>query len=264
MSKFTNLMERQVMRQPVFFAALTGSHLYGFATSQSDMDIRGAHAIPLVKYVGLQVGDQNIKQVGYDFETATSFDIQSADVSAYFNRILKRNMHIMEEIYAPDVYVPEDMKAFFEELRSIAKNYITVNHSAHYLGMAKQLYSRAREEGSLSYKVALHVFRNYFSGIHLMRSKHLECNLIALLDEFPDWIPVVKEIYNSRIDVPDGEVRPGDKNHIMDLFQQLDAQLVAARDASSLPEKAPSAEPLNNLLVRIRLSSMLKGVYING
>ena len=264
MGKFTALMRGQVLRHPVFFEALTGSHLYGFATPKSDMDIRGAHVIPLVEYVGLRVGDQHIKQTGYDFQEAVSFDIQSADVSAYFNRILKRNMHIMEEIYAPDVYVPENMQVFFDELRSLALGYITVKHSAHYLGMAKQLYSRARDEGSLSYKVALHVFRNYFSGIHLMRTKQLECNLITLLNEFPDYIPDVKEIYNSRMDVPDGEVRPRDKNHVLDLFQRLDGQLIAARDASSWPKEPPSAQPLNDLLVRIRLSSMLTGIYVQG
>ena len=46
---------------PLLFATISGAHLYGFPSPDSDFDLRGAHVLPLEKVVGLQVHDETVQ-----------------------------------------------------------------------------------------------------------------------------------------------------------------------------------------------------------
>ncbi len=41
---------------PLLFATISGAHLYGFPSPDSDFDLRGVHLLPLEEIVGLQEG----------------------------------------------------------------------------------------------------------------------------------------------------------------------------------------------------------------
>ena len=41
---------------PLLFATISGAHLYGFPSPDSDFDLRGVHVLPLKDVVGLQTG----------------------------------------------------------------------------------------------------------------------------------------------------------------------------------------------------------------
>ena len=41
---------------PLMFATISGAHLYGFPSPDSDFDLRGVHLLPLVDVVGLKTG----------------------------------------------------------------------------------------------------------------------------------------------------------------------------------------------------------------
>jgi predicted nucleotidyltransferase len=47
---------------PLLFATISGAHLYGFPSPDSDFDLRGAHVLPLDKVVGLEVRDETVEQ----------------------------------------------------------------------------------------------------------------------------------------------------------------------------------------------------------
>ena len=47
---------------PLLFATISGAHLYGFPSPDSDFDLRGAHVLPLEKVVGLEVRDETVQQ----------------------------------------------------------------------------------------------------------------------------------------------------------------------------------------------------------
>jgi predicted nucleotidyltransferase len=40
---------------PLLFATISGAHVYGFPSPDSDFDLRGAHKLPLEKVIGLEV-----------------------------------------------------------------------------------------------------------------------------------------------------------------------------------------------------------------
>jgi hypothetical protein len=41
---------------PLVFATISGAHLYGFPSADSDVDLRGVHLLPLREVVGLRTG----------------------------------------------------------------------------------------------------------------------------------------------------------------------------------------------------------------
>lgn len=46
---------------PLLFATISGAHLYGFPSPDSDYDLRGAHVLPLEKVVRLEVRDETVE-----------------------------------------------------------------------------------------------------------------------------------------------------------------------------------------------------------
>src|SRR5580698_10154288 len=46
---------------PLLFASISGAHLYGFPSPDSDFDLRGAHVLPLERVVGLDVRDETVE-----------------------------------------------------------------------------------------------------------------------------------------------------------------------------------------------------------
>ena len=41
---------------PLIFVTISGAHLYGFPSPDSDYDLRGVHVLPARQVVGLEVG----------------------------------------------------------------------------------------------------------------------------------------------------------------------------------------------------------------
>jgi uncharacterized protein len=46
---------------PLLFATISGAHLYGFPSPDSDYDLRGAHILPVEAVVGLKVRDETVE-----------------------------------------------------------------------------------------------------------------------------------------------------------------------------------------------------------
>jgi len=51
---------------PLLFAAISGAHLYGFPSPDSDFHLRAAHVLPVEKVVGLEVRDESVEHSRVD------------------------------------------------------------------------------------------------------------------------------------------------------------------------------------------------------
>ena len=47
---------------PLLFATISGAHLYGSPSPDSDYDLRAAHVLPLEKVIGLDVRHETVEQ----------------------------------------------------------------------------------------------------------------------------------------------------------------------------------------------------------
>src|SRR5262249_45696596 len=113
---------------PLLFATVSGAHLYGFPSPDSDYDLRGAHILPAEEILGLFRQRDTVELSKHD---ELELDLVTHDVQKFFGLLLKSNGYVLEQLYSPLVVhtTPEH-----EELKWIAKSCITRNHAHHYFG----------------------------------------------------------------------------------------------------------------------------------
>ena len=67
---------------PLVFATISGAHLYGFPSPDSDFDLRGVHLLPLEEVVGLDVGRETVEKSG--MEDGIEIDLVTHDAKKFF------------------------------------------------------------------------------------------------------------------------------------------------------------------------------------
>ena len=65
---------------PLLFATISGAHLYGFPSPDSDFDLRGAHVLPIDKVVGLKIADETVEL--FNRRAKQTEDVALADIVA--------------------------------------------------------------------------------------------------------------------------------------------------------------------------------------
>src|SRR5204862_2538173 len=83
---------------PLLFATISGAHLYGFPSPDSDFDLRGAHVLPVEKVVGLTVQDETLEDSRVI--DGLEMDIVSHDVKKFFGLLLKKNGYVLDQLYS--------------------------------------------------------------------------------------------------------------------------------------------------------------------
>jgi predicted nucleotidyltransferase len=263
---------------PLLFATISGAHLYGFPSPDSDFDLRGAHVLPLDTVVGLDVRDETVQDSRVI--EGLEMDIVSHDVRKFFGLLLKKNGYVLEQLFSPLILqtTPEH-----EELKEICRpspvrrrrgnethsskerqslltssptGVITRHHSHHYFGFAETQWKLFLKESPRRVKPLLYVYRVLLTGIHLMRTGKIEANLVTLNEEFR--LPYIADLVSRKLAGPEkSTLDDADIAFHESEYQRLRSELQAAHDASQLPELPSDATrvALNDLLVRIRLRS---------
>jgi predicted nucleotidyltransferase len=232
---------------PLLFATISGAHLYGFPSPDSDYDLRGVHLLPLRDVVGLREGEETVEKSGV--HDGLEIDLVTHDAKKFFTLMLRKNGYVMEQLLSPLVVhtTPEH-----EELKAIAPACLTRHHAHHYLGFADTQWKLFRKEEPPRVKPLLYVYRVLLTGIHLMRSSEVQANLVRLNEEAQ--LPYILDLIARKLAGPEqGGLDSADAAFHEREYQRLVAELKTACEQSQLPEAPSGAAALNDLLVRIRI-----------
>ena len=230
---------------PLLFATVSGAHLYGFASIDSDLDLRAAHLLPAVEVVGLRTGPDTLQHASV--RDGVELDLVSHDLLKFARLLTGRNGYVLEQLLSPLVVLTTEVHA---ELKTLATRLVTRHHAHHYLGFAAGQDRLYQASGKL--KPALYTLRVLLTGIHLMRTGRLETDLRVLgtdLAYLPELIAAKREAEHGPL--PDGAAQ-----HLATDIPRLRATLETARDTSPLPERPDPAalDALHDLVVRTRLT----------
>ncbi|MCG3131456.1 MAG: hypothetical protein FLDDKLPJ_02248 [Phycisphaerae bacterium] len=229
------------------FATVSGAHLYGFPSPDSDFDLRGAHVLPLEKVLGLTARDETIDRSA-DVD-GLEIDLVTHDVHKFFRLMLKRNGYVLEQLLSPLVVLTTP---WHEELMALARGCITRNHAHHYLGFARTQWGLF--EKSRTVKALLYVYRVLLTGIHLMRTGEVEANLPAL--NASARLPAVDELIAQKTTGREhGILESADLAFHEAEYARLTAELQQAGTDSALPDAPRGRAALDDLLIRIRRST---------
>jgi len=242
-------LQRQVDAHPypLVFATISGAHLYGFPSPDSDFDLRGSHLLPLEELVGLETGPETLEKEG--IHDGLEIDLVTHEAKKFFGLMLKKNGYVMEQVLSPLVLhtTPEH-----EELKAIAADCLTRHHAHHYLGFAATQWKLFQKEAPPRVKPLLYVYRVLLTGIHLMRTGEIEANLVRLNETAK--LPYLPELIERKVTGPEkGRIEATDLDFHRREYERLRAELEKAFEESALPEMPSGGETLNDLLVRLRI-----------
>ncbi|MDI2127779.1 nucleotidyltransferase domain-containing protein [Yinghuangia seranimata] len=233
---------------PLAFATVSGAHLYGFPSRDSDVDLRGVHVLPPRDLVGLREGEQTRTRM-WD-EDGVEYDLVTHDLGKFARLLLRRNGYVLEQLLSPLVVRTSDTHA---ELVALTPRLLTRHHAHHYAGFARTQTRLFDRTGEL--KPLLYTFRVLLTGIHLMRTGAVVADLPQLAASHPaDAPPYLADLIAAKRDAEHGAldalVTPETAH--ADLTR-LNATLDDAHHASRLPDQPDAFDALHDLVVRTRL-----------
>ena len=157
--------------KPIYYV-LSGSHLYGFNSPDSDIDIRGAHCEELYEIIGIH------RQKEVRERTDGDLDFVSFDLRKELQLILSNNSNVLEHLAAPTVYKSK----YHPQLQSLAERSLSKLVAKPYWGMAQYNTHKYLRTSNESYRESplkkyLYVIRSYMAGIHALKKHRIEPNL---------------------------------------------------------------------------------------
>lgn len=234
---------------PLVFATVSGAHLYGFASADSDWDLRGVHVLPIEQVAGLNDPKETIEASPEVASDGFELDLVTHDIEKFMRLMLKRNGYVLEQLFSPLVVAttPEH-----EELKALGKDCITRHHAHHYLGFARTQWELFLKDAPPRVKPLLYVYRVLLTGIHLMRTGRIEANIGKVNEEH--GLPYIADLVGRKVNGREKEELKGDDlDFHRSEYERLVRLLEDERDRSELPDRPSARAGLNELLLRLRL-----------
>lgn len=242
---------KQIMSKhpyPLLFATVSGAHLYGFPSPDSDYDLRGVHLLPAAELLSLDDPRETIESAGVI--SGVEIDLVTHDAGKFFRLMLKKNGYVLEQLLSPLIVFTT---AEHQELKSLAAKCITKHHAFHYLGFAQTQWDLFAKENPPRVKPLLYTYRVLLTGIHLMRTGVLNANLPQLNQEYR--LPYIDDLIARKTGgVEKSTLSDADRAFHLGEYQRLQARLEEEQRRTALPEAATARDEMNQLLVRLRLA----------
>ncbi|WP_405672557.1 DNA polymerase beta superfamily protein [Streptomyces sp. NBC_01530] len=230
---------------PVLFATVSGAHLYGFPSRDSDVDLRGVHLLPAADLVGLREPEETRSRM-WDRD-GVEMDLVTHDLRKFVRLMLRRNGYVLEQLLSPLVVHTTEAH---QELAALAPGVLTSHHAHHYRGFAVTQWRLFEKTGEL--KPLLYTFRVLLTGIHLMRGGEVQAHLPTLLgevDEAPAYLP---ELIAAKAEHEHGAA-DADHARVQADIERLHVVLDEEQATSALPDAPGVHDALHDFVVGIRL-----------
>lgn len=233
---------------PLVFATVSGAHLYGFPSPDSDYDLRGVHLLPLKEVVGLAVSNETVEVMA--MRDGLELDLVTHDARKFFLMLLKRNGYVLEQLLSPLVVHTTPAHA---ELVALAAGCLTRHHAHHYLGFAETQWKRFEKEVPHRIKPLLYTFRVLLTGLHLMRTGELVAHLPTLQATYGlSWLAEL--IDRKQRGAEHGTIDAPEMTFYRAEYDRLRAALEQAHLETHLPDRPSTWGALDDLLIRLRVT----------
>lgn len=229
----------------LLFISLSGGHLYGFPSPDSDFDLRGAHAAPVTGPGGNAANDQRVEISKID--VGLEVDLVTNDANFFATQLIRGDAEIFEQVYSPLILRTTPEHA---ELREIAKPYLSKAVVIHYGALADNYWKQVRSNELIRLKPLLHCLRALLAGIHLARTGEIEPNLITLNERHKlDYLGslIAAKLVGSESDSAQNlEISFLEQEYI-----RLGEELATALKESALPDSPPSANRMERFVLSL-------------
>ncbi len=230
--------------------AVTGAHQYGFPSPDSDLDLKGVHAAPTRALLGLGTPAES-------WDTTVVFegvecDVTTQELARAIGLLLRGNGNMLERLLSPFQVLPgPDQQA----LADLARASVSRRFLQHYLGFFRGKRREHERAPAAEAKTLLYIYRTALTGAHLLTTGALEADLSVLAPAygFPEALPLIAHKRAGREHIA---VSPEDDALHRAQWPRLEATLLAAHEASPLPEEPPNRDAFDAWLVDHRLRAL--------
>lgn len=247
-----SLAQIPLTQGPLVFVTVSGAHLYGFPSQDSDIDLRGVHVLPIADLVGVRRDRGRETTVRMWRRDGVEMDLVTHDAAKFAGLLLRPNGYVLEQLVSPLVV---HTTPFHEQLKALVPGLLTAAHADHYRGFAetqRRLFGKTGELKSL-----LYVFRTLLTGIHLMRGGEVQADLsvLAELEDGPgylrDLIAAKAAAEHSRLAaIPGAPAQDTVTADVAALFGRLDEM----RRRTGLPDAPSARAEVEDLVIRARIA----------
>jgi len=245
------MLEREhlvgVVRQgpePVF-ATISGAHLYGFASPDSDVDLRGAFLRTAREMLGLRPPPETLT---IEDKSRVDLDWVAHDVRKFARLMTNHNGYVLEQLFSPLIVVSTPAH---EELLELGRGCITRPTVRHYQGFARGRRKRLAEPQP-TVKHLLYAYRVLLSGIHLLQRGDVVSNIVTLNEHFR-MTEVAELVARKQAGSERMLLAARELTEHSERLDRLELRLAQAHDTSHLPEQATSVAGLEDFVIRLRL-----------
>ncbi|GGL02099.1 nucleotidyltransferase [Deinococcus radiotolerans] len=240
---------------PLVFATVSGAHLYGFPSADSDWDLRGVHVLPLADVLGLREGPGTLSLERDD--GTVELDLVTHDAHKFAGLLLKRNGYVLEQLLSPLVV---HSSAAHAALVALSPGVLTRHHAAHYLGFTVNQWRLLEKEAPTAQgarvKPLLYAFRTVLTGLHLLRTGQVEANLGVL--NAGARLPFLEDLMALKRSGREAEPLP----EPLDTYRAAHLRLLAALEDAPHTTRLPGAVPagvqraVSDWVVQVRLGTL--------
>jgi uncharacterized protein len=232
----------------VVSCAVSGAHMYGFPSADSDLDLKGIHLVPTRDLLGLRP-DVTAHDLTA-FHRGVECDLTTNEAGAALSLLLDGNGNMLERILSPFQLVQSDETV---ELQALACRSVSRSFARHYTGFFRGCQREHEREPTA--KSMLYCYRVALTGIHLLRSGVLEPNLSVLAPEF-GFDDVADLVALKQAGAEHGPLPDELDLHHRARWPTLERGLIDAESESSLPDASTNTDEIEAWLVSMRLAAL--------
>lgn len=243
-------------RRPRFYA-ITGSHVYGFDSAASDVDVRGLHVAPAEEYAYLQTPASevtvNMDGTTEGFEAYAEADLRSYELKQFGSLVESANYNVVELVCEAPTIV-NGMPLEIDALEALLREHLPMNVPHAYLGMAKSnYYEHLDPEKPESYdprpKTFLYVYRGLLGAQYVLDRSDVEADVHALAAAVEGGDPdLVSDLVAHK--------READETEVPEALEQRARAAITAQfnelDALPEPDKAGFRESIDEWMRKVR------------
>lgn len=241
LQKLTEIEQREAVT--ILHAVESGSRSWGFASPDSDYDVRFVYVRRESDYLRLEKQRDVI-----EWELNDVYDLSGWDLTKTLRLLHSSNPTLHEWCNSPVIYRTTD---FFDRVKETAKAYFSVRTGAmHYLGMAKSNYRNYLQGETVRLKKYFYVLRPIFACCWVLSER---CAPPMAFSELTDAAapqalrPLIAELTARKMQTPE----LGEGGRIPELGAYIEESLAELEEIlrQTPPDAQPPWAPLNRLFL---------------
>lgn len=258
--------QRERFPERHLFAAVVGSHAYGFASPESDIDVREVFMLSPRRLLGICPPPERLNFVDPPRPSGergpNHVEVWATELLTFARRIANANADALETIYSPlSAYdVGSEGAYVHKRLRELALPFIRTQETVNHYGG----YYRSHQKRLLSdipnWKLLCHIYRSVLTGLHAVKSGELclDIESLATLYGVPEALEAMRAKVSGQTEIPENIAQKYQLS-FGSLYDRLITEATAAQlpsayllDRSHLQEFFWDINVARNLTVEVR------------